>query len=331
MSAIDNRAPSHSNLHLVCGSGGVRAFLTGAGTILACDAAGITSWETIGGVSGGSIISALYAGGVPAPELVEQVIEFDFSTLFKKTDSIANIIRAHLPRRPKNVGKHALREGLLKSAGLGQIIDEYVPNWPANFWTIAVAGNYHILFTADGVFQIGNGKSVRISDKPAPMGLAIRASCAIPGILESIDYLGRHLFDGALSEYGDCPTGVVRTHFKGASEKIIACDVSGVMTRQKKAIRILGRIISGGITRKMNEHQRAGEIFIAPKLEAFGSLQFSLNRKTKEQAVLSGFRASVEELSKAGILTGEKLELCQKACQSYAEMHRLLIEDRKNK
>ncbi len=81
----DLNATNLSNLHLVCGSGGTRAFLTGAGAILACDTAGVKKWDSIGGVSGGSIISALYAGGMSAPQLVEEVIGYDFATLFRQT------------------------------------------------------------------------------------------------------------------------------------------------------------------------------------------------------------------------------------------------------
>ncbi len=332
MNASSNiSAPHLSNLHLVCGSGGTRAFLTGAGAILACDTAGITNWESIGGVSGGSIISALYAGGMPAPQLVEEVIGYDFATLFKKTNTLRNLIRSNLPRRPKTLERHAIREGIMSSEGLGAVIDKHVATWPENFWTIAVTGKFHILFTAHGVFQIHNGRSLRISETPAPLGLAIRASCAVPGILESIEYLGRHLFDGALSDYGDCPTGVVRHHFQAPSNKIVACDVSGGMTRQRRAIFALGRLITGRISQKLHVNSRADEIFIAPKVQGLGgSLEFSLTRDQKEAAVLSGFSAAVVELSRRGVLTGDKLILCQEAMKSYSDMHRILIAGQRN-
>ncbi len=329
MNASNISAPHLSNLHLVCGSGGTRAFLTGAGAILACDTAGVSKWESIGGVSGGSIISALYAGGMPAPKLVEQVIEFDFSTLFRKTNTLRNLIRSHLPRRPKNLEKRPIREGIMSSVGLGDIIDEHVLTWPENFWTLAVTGKYHILFTSRGVFQISNGRSTRISDTPAPLGLAIRASCAVPGIMESIEYLGRHLFDGALSDYGDCPTGVVRRHFQAPPNKIVACDVSGGMTRQRRAFFALGRLISGRISQKLHPNSRTNEIFIAPKVDGLGgSLEFTLTRDQKEAAVLSGFSAAVIELAKSGVLVGEKLALCKEAMKSYSTLHSMLIAPR---
>lgn len=322
----DKNATNLSNLHLVCGSGGTRAFLTGAGAILACDAAGVKTWKSIGGVSGGSIISALYAGGMPAPVLVEQVISYDFATLFSKTRTLYELIRSNLPRRPKTIERRAIREGIMKSDGLGAIIDEHVPDWPENFWTMAVSGKYHILFTAHGVFQIHKGRTTRISDKPAPLGLAIRASCAVPGIMESIEYRGRQLFDGALSDYGDCPTGIVQRHFMAPANRIVACDVSGGMTRQRRALFAVGRLISGRISQRLNPNTRTAEIFIAPRVEHLGgSLEFSLTRKQKEAAVLSGFSAAVDQLAKSGLLSGDKLSLCREASRSYEDLYRLLI------
>lgn len=324
---IDTNATDFSELHLVCGSGGTHAFLTGAGTILACDIAGIKSWRSIGGVSGGSIITALYAGGYPAPLLVEKVLAYDFSTLFSKTRTMYEMIRSRLPRWSKKTKRGGrIREGIMKSEGLGIMIDEHVSVWPENFWTMAVSGKYHVLFTAQGVFQISNGKTVKLSDKPAPLGLAIRASCAVPGILESIEYLGRNLFDGALSDYGDCPTGFVRKHFLAPANKIVACDVSGGMTRTRRALFAVGRLISGRLSQRLLWDSREEEIFIAPKVShLFDSLEFSLTRAQKEAAVLSGFAASIEKLAAAGVLTGDKLALCQEASKSFENLRRLLL------
>ncbi len=322
---------SFSDLHLVVGSGGTHAFLTGAGTILACDAAGVKSWKSIGGVSGGAIISALYAGGIAAPTLVEQVIEYDFATLFRQTGTLYELFRSQFPRRPKSMAKKSIRQGIIKSEGLGDIIDRHVSSWPANFWTMAVSGKYHVLFTADGVFQIHGEAIVRISDIPAPVGLAIRASCAVPAILEAIEFAGRHLFDGALSDYGDCPIGVVRRHFSAPPNKIVACDVSGGMTRQRRAWFVLGRLLTGRFSHKLYSHAPTDEIFIAPRVGHLGdSLEFNLTRELKEAAVLSGFSAAVEQLAKSGLLMGEALRTCREASQSYSDLHRLLIAGRQS-
>lgn len=47
--------------HLVIEQGGTRALVTGMGATLALRAAGLKSWSTIGGISGGSIPAILMA------------------------------------------------------------------------------------------------------------------------------------------------------------------------------------------------------------------------------------------------------------------------------
>ena len=57
------------SLHLVCGSGGSRAILAGTGAILALNVAGHKKFHSVGGISGGSIPTALLALGMDSKEL----------------------------------------------------------------------------------------------------------------------------------------------------------------------------------------------------------------------------------------------------------------------
>jgi hypothetical protein len=104
------------------------------------------------------------------------------------------------------------------------------------------------------------------------------------------------------------------------------------MTRQRRAIFALGRLITGRISQKLHVNSRADEIFIAPKVQHLGgSLEFTLSRDQKEAAVLSGFSAAVVELARTGVLTDDKLTLCQEAMKSYSDLHRVLIAGQRNK
>ena len=51
-----------------------------------------------------------------------------------------------------------------------------------------------------------------------------------------------------------------------------------------------------------------GYILILPTITNFSSLQFTLTRDQKWQAVMSGYMGSVPALEKAGLLTGAALE-----------------------
>src|SRR5207249_2880078 len=56
-------------------------------------------------------------------------------------------------------------------------------------------------------------------------GLAIRATSAIPGIIDAVKWNGCYLFDGALSVDGRTPITPVKRHFGYNAERIVAVDV----------------------------------------------------------------------------------------------------------
>jgi predicted acylesterase/phospholipase RssA len=313
--------------HLVCGPGGTKAYLSGAGAIAAFDFAGLKSFKTIGGVSGGSIPSLLLAAGVDPAKIVRDSIELDFSKLLVQTDTLGNALKHRLPRRDRRNGKR-IRDGLVSSHGLGRLLEQVVPEWPENYWTMAVAGKAQILFTADGVYEFVNGRKRLISRTPAPVGLAIRASCAVPGIIEAVEFQGRHLFDGALGKLGHCPTGMVQWHFGATTGDIIAVDLlRTIPTRKDRVLLFIGRTISGTVrqrpTREGDEVE-AG-LLVQPEVTEFGSLEFDITVEQKQAAVLAGFRSAVHQLAEQGILSGERLMQAQLACESFDDFSRLYL------
>ncbi len=319
-------AEAAKKLHLVCGSGGTRAFLSGAGAISAFDFAGLNDWETIGGVSGGSIPTLLLASGATPARIVAQAIDIDFSRLLVQTDTLSHAIKTRLRLRRRTLRR--VREGLVSSHGLGRLLEHVVREWPKNYWTMAVSGNSLFVFTADGVFEYVNGQRRIISRKPAPIGLAIRASCAVPGIIEAIEYQGRHLFDGALSQFGNCPTGMVDLHFGASTNDVVAVDLARYAKRRDRLFMLIGRLISGTIGQRRRREEEdlidAG-LVVRPEVNGFQSLDFSLTREQKQEAVLSGFRATVASLEKSGILAGEKLAQARLACQSFSAFEQLCL------
>ncbi len=177
--------------HLVCGSGGSKAGLTSTGVILACRAAEL-KLDTIGGVSGGAIPAVMAAAELPSHRLIELAKVTDFSGLLDKKKLITPLIRE---RKPIDL----LQDGMYGSSKLGALTDAHVKEWPTKFWTMAVGDHSEMMFTKNGVMEYTRegGKNL-VSNKPAQLGDAIRATCAIPGVLESVTLVGRRLFDGAL-------------------------------------------------------------------------------------------------------------------------------------
>lgn len=304
------------NKHLVCGAGGSRAILASAGAIMACKIAGVTEWQTIGGISGGSIPALALAGGIDPRDIMQLTVDVNFSSLIPRHATPLSTVLAFILKdrfeytRPK--------KGVLSSDNLGKFIDSLVPVWPKNFWTMAVVARTQILFTEDGVYQyLRNGQRRVLSDKPAPVGLAIRATCAIPGIIDAVPFHGRHLFDGALSWDGQCPVGVTERHFGAASKDVIACDVGEEKTRLAPLGSWFWSLLCGG---HCVGHTGTTTVMpkdvtlIKPHIWSVRSLQFSPTTEQKWQAVHSGFQEAVVQLSRSGQLTGDKLYQALEIC-----------------
>ncbi|MBX9692443.1 MAG: patatin-like phospholipase family protein, partial [Cyanobacteria bacterium] len=115
--------------HLVCSSGGSRAILASAGVLLACEQAGIKRFKSVGGVSGGSIPTALYASGMTAKECVAQAMEIDFASLLTRRASILKILFAYFMQRRNE--KVRPINCVLTSERVGDFVESYTDGaWP---------------------------------------------------------------------------------------------------------------------------------------------------------------------------------------------------------
>lgn len=320
-----------ANLHYVGGSGGSRAFIAGSASLLACHAAGLTDWESMGGVSGGSIATLLYTGGVHPARIVVSAVDLDFTALVTKKSTIPHFIRTKV-RRKRN--REPLAQGFISTEGLGEFLESLVDEWPANYWTAAVAGNTQLIFTALGVWEHHlDGRCTKLSNKPAPIGLAVRASCAVPGVLECVHYLGRNLFDGAISRHGGCPVQLVERHFGTHKDNIVALELEGHIVNHHWFDPIgefYARFVSRSFRHRVNRHGRetsgsGAGVYIRPTINSFTSLEFSLTREQKETAVLEAFRSTVHSLAIKGLVSGSRLEQLFAACQSFEELERLYL------
>lgn len=313
-------------IHLVGSSGGSRAILGVAGSIPAIEQAGIKNLESIGGISGGSIPTAMYALGLSAKETLRLAVDIDFSSKLIRHASILHILFAYFMQ-----GRFAQtrpRKGVMSSEPLGEYIDEIVTRlqaesspslingWPKGYWTMAVQGENKILFTEHGVFELTpDGKRNVLSNKPAPLGLAVRASCAVPGIISAVYYKGRYLFDGALTRHGRCPIDIPIAHKSALPEYIIAVDVGDDDSKKSQRLMKLWSILCGGNCvpdekeRILTESDVA--VLVKPELGFFRSLQFTLTRDQKWRAVMAGYVATVKSLKQAGMIEGETLHKMQ--------------------
>jgi hypothetical protein len=299
--------------HLVCGSGGSKAGLTSTGVILACRAANI-KLDTIGGVSGGAIPAAMAAAEIPSHKLIELAKVTDFSGLLDKKKVLEPFLRER-----KRID--LLQDGMYGSSKLGALADTHVKEWPKKFWTMAVGAESEVMFTRNGVVEYTReGGRHLISSKPAQVGDAIRASCAIPGVLESVTYLGRRLFDGALGRFGKCPTAMVSNHYGVPSENIIASLPVGAMSTVNKGLYRFAQYLSGTLERDNKNFVEQAAIVIRPEVNSFHSMKFLLKPQQKDEAILSGYRSAIEEFASARLISGKRLDAARDAGQSMGSL-----------
>jgi predicted acylesterase/phospholipase RssA len=316
--------------HVVLSSGGSRAILGGAGAIAAIEQAGIKDLVTVGGISGGSIPAVLYAGGYSAVETLRLALDIDFSSKLTRHGSIIQILFAYFMQG--RFEKTRPRKGVLSSEKLGDYILEMVPKrganadpdlkWPKGYWTMAIVGDKKIFFTEKGVFELDpDGKMTVLQDTPGPLDIAVRATCAVPGIISAVPWKGRFLFDGALSPEGRCPVNMPKRYFGAKDDEIVAFDVGDDGNKTSSFVLKAWSILCGNEcvpdfqeVELTNEH---GMVVIEPVMTQFRSLKFTLSRDEKWQAVMAGYIESVKQLANHGLLRGDKLAEAQKVVETY--------------
>lgn len=295
---------------LIVSSGGSRAILGGTGTILACHFAGIAGWQTIGGVSGGSIPAIMLAAGATPAQLVERALTCDFGDLVKFDASPVQKLVAFLLKDFNETQLVQPSVGIMDTEKLGAFIETHVSEWPKNFWTMAVAGDSQIVFRADGVFEYdAAGREHILSTTPMPVGMAIRATCTVPGMIRSLQYQGRYLFDGALSKDGLCPVAVPIRHLGVEPATIVAaCLGEEFSAGFLGSLRGLWRILWSVPQEPKWGPEARPVLAVHPKIRHIHALKFQLSLDEKWLAIALGFEAGLKSLAKAGILQGDRLK-----------------------
>lgn len=318
---------------LTISSGGAAAVLGGTGAVVGAQLAGLHSWRRLGGVSGGSLVSAMVASGLDSNELLRLATESRFAAYLTASHGLVGF----LPRMfgwkfgaPEHNRPHQANcrwNGLFGSDNLGLLVEKVIMDrgdkqaglfcpaaggtrWPLNLWTMATTRDgSQVVFDKEGVHMVTtNGHKFRISDEVAAVGTALRASCTIPGIMASVDYRGIRLYDGAMSRDGICPVGLQIRHFGADPSKVIAVRIGEDLHKP-----ILGRIHTAarvlcGVHPDFHwGPETEGVIECRPQIDHVHTLKFVVSDDEKWLAILIGFEAMLSQLALNGILQGERL------------------------
>jgi NTE family protein len=236
---------------LVLGGGAARGFAH-IGVIKSLEAQGIVP-DIVVGTSAGSVVGALYASGMSGFELQNLALQME-------EDMVADWT---LPNR-----------GVLKGEALQAFINQNVKN-------LTIQKMPKPLGVVATDLQSGEKVLFRRGDT----GIAVRASSAVPGMIQPVEINGRDYVDGGLTS----PVPAQSARAMGA-DFVIAVDISNVSRRDRltgtldvmlQTFAIMGHTIS-------RHELKDADVVIRPNTAAVSSTDF----EGRHLAILEGEKAA---------------------------------------
>ena len=247
-------------LGLVLGAGAARGFAH-IGVIKALEAQGIRP-DVVVGSSAGSVIAALLASGLNGNDMNRLALNLDEATIADWGLPFA--------------GRFG---GLIKGDALQNMVNREVQNKTIEQMRIPLGVVATELQSGKGVlFRTGN------------TGLAVRASCSVPGVFQPAVINGKEYVDGGLV----APVPVSYARLMGAT-LVIAVNISSEPVHQDASgtFGVLQQTISI-MQRSINQYElKSADIVIQPQLKQMGSGEF----KSRNAAILAGEVATQEQMA----------------------------------
>jgi predicted acylesterase/phospholipase RssA len=301
--AIESGRPAP--LALVLSGGGARG-IAHIGVLRVLDSLGVRPSLVVGS-SMGALVGALYAGGVPVPQIDSIARTIPFVSLFRRYAPITYLTAGELrspvvTRSPTFVlefrgGRPHLQSPVASEPRVNALINQLLlrPN-------LRAAGDFDSLpirFRAVAT-DMRTKKSVVLDD--GDLAEAVRASIAIPVVFRPVDRDGRLLVDGSMSD--DVPVGVAR---ELGARRVIVSDVSASLADSAaRGESTLGYLIDALFTQPPDSLGPA-DVRIAPNVRRFGALEFSDD--AVGPLIDSGYRAAEQALAHCPPAAGRRAPL----------------------
>lgn len=257
-------ASAPMRIGLALGAGSARGFAH-IGVLKALDEAGLKA-DVIAGTSAGSLVGVFYAAGYTPWQMEEVAIKV-------RDVDVADISTAS-------------KRGMFAGDALQKLVNEYVKNVPIE--------RLRIPFAAMAT-QLRTGELVALRQGDA--GLAVRASCAIPGVFVPPMINGQEMVDGGLIS----PLPVKAARLLGA-DFVIAVDVGSKPTNNTQgglyevmlqSFEIMGRSL-------VQLEAQTADYLIRPDTSRFTSTDFSARRDLIQAGYEAGLKAAGEIRLKHG-------------------------------
>lgn len=249
---FDDRPP---RVALVLGGGGARGFAH-VGVIRVLEDARVPI-ELIVGTSVGSLVGAIYAGQPNSYALERMARDLDRDDFFDF--SIA----------PALFG-----EGLATGERLEQFVRSHLNASTFEALRVPVAAVATDLDTGERVV-------LRTGDVPR----AVRASCAIPGVLEPVRHEGRLLVDGGVVR--NLPVDVAR---QLGADVVIAVDLAALEAKARPAnfVEVIFRVVNLITRAEADELHGLADVTLVPAVGDVGFIDFD----RKDAAIAAGVEAA---------------------------------------
>ena len=189
--------------------------------------------DCIAGTSVGALVAAAYAGGVELEQMEEQAAQTHFNDFGRWTLSWMGLAT-----------NQRLEGYLRRYSDRTQFEQLKIP--------LAIAAT-----------DLSTGEAVYFTK--GPLGLALRASCAYPGLFLPVEHQGRTLVDGFLA--GPVPVDAVR---QLGAERVIAVYLeSGSIEKPRNMVDVIGRSFAIIQNYSHQDWRRKADVIIEPDVKQF--------------------------------------------------------------
>ena len=268
---------------IALGGGGILG-VAHIGVLEVLDEHGITP-TVVTGTSAGSIVGALYAAGVKLSVMRELSLGLHKGDIFAWNFNLYSFVRFLLSNlRDMTSLLNTIPRALFSGEKIGQLVEKATnknsfSEISAPFGVVAV----DLITGKKVVFSNTSPHSKQpgtICFQKAPLGMAVEASCAIPGIFNPVSYQGTLLSDGGLMEM--VPASLARTL---GSHVVVGVDLKqkGAVEEPQTLIQVVQRGIDIMTLQGVRQDLQSADLVISPmeydgKLDDFGRVAELLER-----------------------------------------------------
>lgn len=236
------------------------------------------------GTSAGALIAALYSGGVPPNDIEKHVLSGAIRKVYKTDISIVRALFTHLNKALHTFIGKPFYAGLYNDEKLHNFVNRLISEGDG---TIDIEIPLNII-----AVDLITGQPVVI--KSGDVGLAVKASTAIPALRQPIPIDDHLLIDGGILK--NIPVEEAK---KMGADLVIAIDVDPKIETSKpeefKTLEgVITRVINLSLKIQSEQVVSKADVVINPDLTGIGVL--NLDKKSLKNAIKAGEEAAIKKI-----------------------------------